>query len=142
MTFDIGLHVEHVWTVAGRTLTSQQKFLGWIDYQIFLAMRLRSRARGAPLKTLSKCLNMLPVIHHLYSYYGLWHMSYVLRTTDTVLAKDLCKTLLLQVRRSQCTRDSATNHENAPFCYGLHATGTRAVVMVNFSLRRTQVKSR
>ena len=32
----------------GRTLTSQPNFLGWIDYQIFLAMGFR--ARGVPLK--------------------------------------------------------------------------------------------
>ena len=34
----------------GRTLTSQPKFLGWIDYQISLAMGLRWRASArAPL---------------------------------------------------------------------------------------------
>jgi len=27
-----------------------QNFFGWIEYQIFLAMALRSRARGAPMK--------------------------------------------------------------------------------------------
>ena len=37
-------------TVAGRTLTSQPKLLGLIDYQIFLEMGLR--ACGAPLLTI------------------------------------------------------------------------------------------
>ena len=32
-----------------RAATGLPEFLGWMDYQIFLAMELRSRARGAPL---------------------------------------------------------------------------------------------
>ena len=33
-----------------RTLTSEQKFLGWIDYQIFLGMELRSRTWSSAIK--------------------------------------------------------------------------------------------
>ena len=33
-----------------RTLTSEQKFLGWIDYQIFLGMELRSRTWSFAIK--------------------------------------------------------------------------------------------
>ena len=32
-----------------RAVTGLPKFRGWMDYQIFLAMELHSRARGAPL---------------------------------------------------------------------------------------------
>ena len=33
-----------------RTLMSEQKFLEWIDYQIFLAMGLRSRTWSSAIK--------------------------------------------------------------------------------------------
>ena len=33
----------------GRTVTWLPKFLGWVDYHIFLGKGLRSRARGSPL---------------------------------------------------------------------------------------------
>ena len=38
------------------SLPPQSNFLGWIDYQIFLAMRLRSRGRGAPLSRIYRAL--------------------------------------------------------------------------------------
>ena len=51
MTIDISLPVVHVQTVAGGTLTSHPKFLGWIDYQIFLATGLCSHALAHVLRS-------------------------------------------------------------------------------------------
>ena len=43
-------------TVDGRTVTWLPKFLGWVDYHIFLGMGLRSRVRSRPqLKKPTKC---------------------------------------------------------------------------------------
>ena len=43
-------------TVDGSTVTWLPKFLGWVDYHIFLGMWLCSRARsGPPLKKPTKC---------------------------------------------------------------------------------------
>ena len=40
--------------VDGRTVTRLPKFLGWIDYQIFLGMGLRLRARASPYITIQQ----------------------------------------------------------------------------------------